>query len=158
MADLSITINADGRSIGVKQIDPGILTRLKSRLFGIFTDAASPIIRDTADDLKDEMRRLMELPKTGRIYMRRKGEHQASASGEAPAIEEGDLYNSIKIVFQSRLEASVIADTPYARALEFGHDYGGGRIIKARPFMQPAVIAVERERTGVIASSRRTRR
>ena len=157
MADFTLTINADEKSIGIQKLDPGIFTRLKSRLFSIFSDATSPIIKEIAEDLKDEIHRSMKLPKTGRMYRRRKGWHQASAPGEAPAIEEGDLYNSVKIVSKSRLEASVIADTPYTLALEYGHDYGNGRVLLPRPFMQPAVIAIARQRPGVIGASRKTR-
>lgn len=112
--------------------------------------------------------RILKGPKTGRIYgtvanvtkhaeaqksgnaaQKRKAGgkvHIASAKGQAPANETGNLARSIKVVKAvqrgNKWEAKVIADAPYAAALEFG-TRGAGRsrrvVIEERPFLRPSV-------------------
>jgi HK97 gp10 family phage protein len=61
--------------------------------------------------------------------------HRASGPGEAPASDTGRLIGSIRADVSGK-SASVIADTVYAAALEFGTSK-----IAARPFMIPAMEA-----------------
>lgn len=71
--------------------------------------------------------------KTGRVYKRGKGKsHQASAPGEAPATDTGNLVNGISTqkVGDANWEVPVAAD--YAAKLE-----------EDRPFLEPAVKKVE---------------
>lgn len=166
MADFTFTIildtriNLNARSIVIRQFqknvktDDGQTARRGTRLFGILSDAIAPIIKDRAKDIKDEIHHLMRLPKSGRIYSRKIGLHQASAPGEAPAIEEGTLFDSVQVVSQTKLKSSVVADTPYTFALEFGKRFKKGRVLLPRPFMRPAVFEVARQTPGIIGRRR----
>lgn len=46
----------------------------------------------------DEALRRMRMPKSGRVYRRRGVTHQASAPGEAPAIDTGRLAQSASVI------------------------------------------------------------
>lgn len=70
--------------------------------------------------------------------------HQASAPGEAPAIDTGYLANSMTAELLNSETAIVYTNAEYAEELEFG-----GSKLAPRPFLQPAVsrvtAAVERD-------------
>ena len=68
-------------------------------------------------------------PKTGIMY----GKHQASAPGEPPATDHGDLVRSIESK-RDGLVAVVWTEEPYGKFLEFGT-----RHIEPRPWLTPAV-------------------
>lgn len=89
--------------------------------------AAGLIVRNAAVLL------LQKGPKTGRIYFRRSVAHRASAPGEAPATDTGNLVRSIgqDVVADGVI---VFAAAEYARKLEFGE----GRVA-ARPFLRRAL-------------------
>lgn len=88
--------------------------------FGIRTNAQNAIARGT---------------KSGRVYTKSDPDrtHRASGPGEAPATDQGGLIRSLRADVSGKT-ASVIADTEYAAALEFGTSR-----IKQRPFMIPAM-------------------
>ena len=90
--------------------------------------------RKAALDTKREIADRMSDAKSGRIYKRGQKIHQASAPGEAPAIDTGLLANSIQVTDYGRLGAMVYTNTEYAEVLELG-----GRRILPRPYMRPAV-------------------
>ena len=72
-------------------------------------------------------------PVSGRQY----GKHQASAAGEAPASDTGNLASSITFKVDANKDegrGEVSASAPYAASLEFGTVH-----IKPRPYMQPAL-------------------
>ena len=76
--------------------------------------------------------------KTGRIYKRGNITHQASAAGEYPATDTGQLISGISNKFTNKgLRGRVESRAPYSMALEFGT-----RLIEARPFLQPSLEAV----------------
>ena len=77
-------------------------------------------------------------PGSGRIYKRGGRTHQASAPGEPPAVDLGDLRRSIG---REQVEDTWRVGTGLARAaaLEFGHRYKDGRVLAPRPYMRPAV-------------------
>lgn len=77
---------------------------------------------------------VQEGPKTGQVY----GAHQASAPGEAPATDTGNLANSIQAQMTGPLAAEVSVGAEYAAALEFGTADGK---IAPRPFLEPALDA-----------------
>ena len=100
-------------------------------------------------------------PKTGRVYEQgerqisfttaageevsftaRKGQasklHQASAPGEAPATDTGNLANSIQTQMTGQLSAEVAVASECGAALEFGTEDGQ---IAPRPFLGPALDA-----------------
>jgi len=75
--------------------------------------------------------------KSGKFYKRGSKEHQASAPGQAPAVDMGELARSI--IFDVReqsleVEVGAKAGAPYAKFLEFGTAK-----MKPRPFLGPAV-------------------
>lgn len=75
----------------------------------------------------------MEGGKSGRLYVRRGVEHQASAPGEAPAIDTGILHDSFFTQKVDELEAIVGTNVEYAPHLELGTVN-----IAPRPFLLPA--------------------
>jgi hypothetical protein len=82
---------------------------------------------------------IMNPPKSGRIYRRGNVAHQASAPGEAPATDTGNLVNSAytKKLGQADYETGFTAE--YAAHLEFG---APNAHIAPRPYLRPAVEAV----------------
>lgn len=72
-------------------------------------------------------------PKSGRVY----GSHQASAPGEAPATDLGNLAAGITGEMVSELTGEVIVAAEYGPVLEFG-----GAEIEPRPFLQPSLDTV----------------
>ena len=83
--------------------------------------------------------------KHGRMYdVGGVAEHQASAPGEAPAIDTGYLANSMTAELLNSETAIVYTNAEYAEELEFG-----GSHLAPRPFLQPAVsrvtAAIERD-------------
>lgn len=89
--------------------------------------------------------KIQKPPKTGVERPRGRKKHRASAPGEAPATDTGNLARSITVVAaQDGLfpQALVTVTAPYALALEFGTKRSGKRrntIIAERPFMRPSV-------------------
>jgi len=70
--------------------------------------------------------------------------HRASAPGEPPTIDTGNLVNSIRTTKLERYRYAVTASAEYARHLEYG-TYK----MAARPFMRPAL---ERARAPFVAA------
>lgn len=98
------------------------------------------------------IRAIKEGPKTGHITERGKKydkaserwhnvTHQASAPGEAPAADTGELWSNIVVRSgDDDLTTEVVSKAPYSFDLEFGTS-----VIAPRPFMMPALEA-NRER------------
>lgn len=123
------------------------------RLLGLVVRAAAENIRRNA------VESIHDGPKTGRIYelgesevsfvtkagqsvafTARKGQesqlHQASAPGEAPANETGNLAGSIQTKHGENLSSEVTVGAASGAALEFGTTDGK---LAPRPFIGPAV-------------------
>jgi phage gpG-like protein len=97
-------------------------------------DALARAVTATALDIRrDVIRRHKKGPKTGRVYRRGKREHQASAPGEAPAVDRGALMSSIYFTQTNRMSATVGSRLAYAYWLEFG-----SQAVDARPSWIPA--------------------
>lgn len=119
--------------IKVKVVDktPELMQRLEAAIGTAIAKTAGAVV----SDIKTEMAE----PKSGRLYPRGRdadGEisyHQASAAGEAPAIDSGHLVNSVSIAELSTLEAVVGTNIEYAAYLEHGT-----RRMAARPAWEPA--------------------
>jgi HK97 gp10 family phage protein len=78
-------------------------------------------------------------PKTGRVY----GKHRASAPGEPPATDKGQLVRSITMSVEDRdgeVVGLIKASAPYAAHLEFGTSK-----MAARPYMQPGLESQRRK-------------
>ena len=108
--------------------------------------AARQSIVSSVEDIRTEAISLvLEGEKTGRVYRRGGREHRASAPGEAPASDSGNLVNNITAVYN--LEegwGEVQANTEYAMRLEYGfvgEDSLGRSYDQApRPFLRPALV------------------
>lgn len=96
-------------------------------------------VLDTAAELEGAIKlRVQQGPKTGKLYKRRSVVHQASAPGESPASDTGDLMRSIYHEQIAPLTATVGSRLAYALYLE----YGTRRGLEQRPFFRPAVEAI----------------
>lgn len=100
--------------------------------------AADKVCRRTAFSIVARSKVLMATtPKTGRIYLKgKKGEikHQASAPGEAPAVDTSNLINSGFVDPKAAALYECGFSTPYARPLEYGTP-----TVAARPYLRPSV-------------------
>ena len=74
-------------------------------------------------------------PKSGRVYQRYNPTrtHKASAPGEAPASDTGNLVRNIKVKQKDQDTVEVESNAPYSAFLEFGTSK-----MLARPFLFPA--------------------
>ncbi len=112
--------------------------------------ALEGIIEGTKAIREDAVNRILSPPKTGRIYRSRGVAHQASAPGEAPATDFGDLAGGIEIGFnESELSGTITSTMEYSARLEFGFfgtdALGRNYNQEARPFMRPALAAKKDE-------------
>ncbi|MBA2706940.1 MAG: hypothetical protein H0U59_03945 [Gemmatimonadaceae bacterium] len=109
--------------------------------------------------LESEIKRLLLTPGRGRIYRRGKTRtHQASAPGDPPAPDAGNLLRSITHEVVSPTTVRVGTNVEYAEPLEFGTVTAGrGRrtVILPRPFMRPAMAAVEPMMTEAVETTLR---
>ena len=100
-----------------------------------------------ADLVRTEIVRLiLETPKTGREYRRRGITHVASAPGEPPASDTGNLVRSVVVeVNDQDLTLKITNTAEYASALEFGTPK-----MEARPFMRIALANKREEITNLL--------
>ena len=93
--------------------------------------------------VKEALRLILQTAKSGRFY----GAHQASAPGEAPASQFGQLVAGFRI--EIRGHKAVISNiAPHAPKLE-----RGTQRMAARPFMAPAIANTSRKAFDAIANS-----
>jgi hypothetical protein len=120
-----------GKSISV-QIRSNKLPKLTESARRALGRVVGKIAADTEANLKN---RIKSGPKTGREYKRGGKVHQASAPGESPASDGGNLANRIthRITGPTRAEVPIAAK--YAGHLEEGTRRG----LKPRPFVAPVV-------------------
>lgn len=114
----------------------GIRTALKGADEQV-RQAAADALRDAADDVAARAQQLvLEPPKTGLVYKRGNTRHQASAPGEAPASDTGNLVNLIGVdaVDTQRLRVSIFSSAKYSFFLEFGTSK-----MAPRPFLRRAL-------------------
>lgn len=96
---------------------------------GLF--ASAMIVRNAA------VKGIAKGPKTGRVYTRGKVMHRASASGEYPAGDTGNLARSIHhMVDPIKLEGRVEASAKYAVPLEYKAPSRGGRPFLGRAYTE----------------------
>lgn len=117
--------------------------RVKAKIRGLLPEYAAalrPQLEEAARDVRDEAERLIkDPPKTGRVYMKTKPtkrRHQASAPGQSPADDMGELVNSLGVLKTDlrNLRIYIFASAKHARFLEFGT-----RRMAARPFLRRAL-------------------
>jgi phage gpG-like protein len=133
------------------------------------SEAARPLLElvDRVHEAKRQSLRLLALtlvrqikitlsfPGRGRIYRRGRRRHQASAPGQPPAVDRGQLRNSIAMEELPNGAIRVGTNDVKAPWLEFGTmgpEYTGGHIAP-RPFMRPALAAVRLWWQGTITAT-----
>ena len=89
------------------------------QLIDLINREISDILRTEPELISNDIKTAMNQPHSGRIYKRRSVEHQASAPGEAPAIDTGAYINSIQIKRNNKT-ASIQSNQQQALALELG--------------------------------------
>lgn len=95
---------------------------------------ANQAVRSTIADIEGRAKTSMTGPKTGLLYHRPGGKaHQASAPGEPPAVDTGNLMNSLQSEMTGATSGVVYTVAEYAPALEMGSVR-----MEARPFLTPA--------------------
>lgn len=91
------------------------------------------VVSKTAHDVEAGVKLEMRAPKSGRVYRRGSRSHQASAPGQAPAVDYGQLINSIQVSPETpALTMTVGTNVEYAMALEYG-----SRRVAPRPVWRP---------------------
>lgn len=75
-------------------------------------------VKDGAAVIEGNLKASMAEPKTGRAYKRGSKVHIASARGESPAVDSGNLTGSIQQIFPSTLEGLIGTNVEYAIWLE----------------------------------------
>ncbi|MFZ6028037.1 MAG: hypothetical protein ACOYYS_10005 [Chloroflexota bacterium] len=106
-------------------------------LTGTIRQHTADLTMKTALKIQGRVRTGMAEPKTGQVYLRRGKSHQASAPGEMPAVDTGNLTNSVQVErMPDGVSTAVYTAAEYAEVLEFG-----GVRIRPRPFMTPAAEA-----------------
>lgn len=88
-------------------------------------------VEETAKEIEQRIKLGMMEPHSGRWY----GKHRASAPGEMPAAETGNLVNSIQTDPDGDATWAVWTGVEYAVHLEYGAPNAN---IAPRPFMRPA--------------------
>lgn len=101
-----------------------------------------------ANIVRNEILRLiLNTPKTGRVYRTRGVLHKASAPGEPPASDTGELVRGISVVVDpATVSARVVSSSPQARPLEYGTNR-----MEPRPHMRIGMENVRTEVEAIIA-------
>ena len=90
-------------------------------------------VAEAAEAAANDAKHSMAMSKSGTIYKRRGISHVASAPGEPPAIDTGQLIGSVRVTRLEAMRWAVGTNTEYAAHLEYGT-----RKMAARPFLRPA--------------------
>jgi hypothetical protein len=106
-----------------------------SRVMNLLVNEVTDVIHNEPFLMKNDVAEAMNKPHTGRIYKRRSVRHQASAPGEAPAIDTGALIGSLEIVHKTSMESALQSNQEQALALELGRPEAN---LAPRPYMIPA--------------------
>ena len=107
---------------------PAVLETLRQAAF-------RGVVRGTEIVKTRMVERILEPPKTGRLYKRNTVTHQASAQGESPASDTGRLAQSITTSYDPvKVVGYINVATEYAEGLEFGTP-----LVAARPYARPAL-------------------
>lgn len=122
----------------------GIAIKLTSNKFGDLARRLPQVVNEicetSAKAIEVDAKASMGEPKSGRIYSIGGVDHQASAPGESPAIETGNLLSGIQTEADGATRWVVYTTASYSVELEYG---APARNLMPRPFFVPAA---ERER------------
>jgi hypothetical protein len=108
---------------------PRITARVHSR--------AGSVVRKTVAELEARIKISFSEPKHGNVDSRG---HQASAPGEAPAIDYGHLASSVQAFMETATKGGVGVGAEYGPDLEYGTSD-----MEPRPFMVPQAEGIKRE-------------
>ena len=111
---------------------------VKNEIAGVMKlldNTITSIVRDAPENMRNDIRMQMNGAKSGRIYTRRSITHQASAPGEAPAIDTAAYVSSIETRQISPKQSAVQSNAQQALALELGNP---SRNLLPRPAWIPA--------------------
>lgn len=115
-------------------VDIKILSnRLTGEIQSQIHASAGKAAEETAEEIVVEVKRLMHIPGKGRIYIHGGISHQASAPGQAPAADTGDLRASVTKRKIDDLTWVAESDNENAANLEYGT-----HTIAPRPAWTPA--------------------
>lgn len=104
-----------------------------AKITSLAEDVAEQKCADVAVMVSNRAKRLIHKgARTGKIYKIRGKKHRASAPGEPPANDTGELSRRINPVPVSKMHWKVVSSAEYA-ILEYGTAYTA-----ARPYMRPA--------------------
>ena len=120
--------------IEVRNVEKAI--RNIKHLFNESNKPMNNILLGAAQEIRKEaVRSIQQDPKTGIVYQKYNPtrEHRASAPGESPATDTGNLVRNIKAKNSTKNEVIVQSNAPYSQDLELG----SGKILP-RPFLFPA--------------------
>ena len=88
----------------------------------LIDDKVRQIIIDEPINQQRNIRQAMQnSPASGRVYKRGNVEHRASAPGESPAIDTGNLVGSIETGNEGPYKGYVASNAPQSLALELGN-------------------------------------
>ena len=114
-------------------INASVFLRINKAEFLKLLDDANAITEEAADKMVENMKTsILSGAKSGRQYYKNGARHTASAAGQSPANQTGDLVKSIK-VSKSKNKATISISKNYAVFLEFGTSK-----MRPRPFILPA--------------------
>ena len=85
--------------------------------------------------IENDIKANMMKPHGGRMYKRRSVTHQASAPGEAPAVDGSTLINSFQKKSPDAMHSEIYSEEEYSLALELGRPEVN---LEPRPYMVPA--------------------
>lgn len=117
--------------------DPFAGLKAAERMVANITSPSEAPIRFAGLALVGEMVRTLSQPGTGREYPRGEKVHRASAPGQPPAVDQGELRASIGM----ELWAAVLrvgTGLPKGEGLEFGMTTPTGGVVAPRPWARPA--------------------
>jgi len=99
------------------------------------------VVQVTEEVRNEAVRLITHGQRTGRVYHHHGHSHRASAPGEPPASDTGNLVNSIHTEYDAAtLTGRVVVGAEYGLYLEYGTQH-----MEARPFMRRALASKEAE-------------
>ena len=116
----------DGMTMNV---DVQKMQQIVDTLPGKAEDLLAAVATEMVSDIKQIM---MDSPASGITYTRRGIQHTASAPGEAPRPDSGELMGSITHRATATLEQTIHDQVEHGKYQELGTEH-----IEARPFMRP---------------------
>jgi len=120
-------------------VNASVFLRINKAEFLKLLDDANAITEEAADKMVENMKTsILSGAKSGRQYYKNGARHSASAPGQSPANQTGDLVKSIK-VSKSKNKATVSISKNYAVFLEFGTSK-----MRQRPFIIPAFMRTKK--------------